>query len=103
MAVTKQQKTCARGHIFYKTSDCPTCPVCEKENKPGDDFLSLLSAPARRALENKGINTLEKLALYSEKEILAFHGMGPASLPVLTKVLKEKKLLFRDNDHIKTR
>lgn len=51
-------RTCKNGHNYYKSSDCPTCPVCEKEKKPKDGFLSLLSAPARRALENNGITTL---------------------------------------------
>jgi hypothetical protein len=31
MASVKQLKICSKGHRFYKSSDCPTCPVCEKE------------------------------------------------------------------------
>jgi len=46
-------KICSKGHQFNKTSDCPTCPICEKECKPRQGLLSQLSAPARRALENK--------------------------------------------------
>lgn len=86
------KKQCPQGHIFYKSSDCPSCPVCESNNKPATGFLSLLAAPARRALENAGINTLEKLAACSAKELLQLHGFGKSSLPVLTKVLAEKKL-----------
>jgi len=51
----KSLRTCAKGHKYYKSSDCPTCPICEKELKPATGFLSILSAPARRALENNGI------------------------------------------------
>ena len=43
----------------------------------------MLSAPARRALESNGVTSLQQLSTYSEKEILKFHGMGPASLPKL--------------------
>ena len=95
MATKKVQKTCSKGHLFYKSSDCPTCPICEKEKTPKDGFLSLLSAPARRALEGQGITTIKKLAQYSEKEILALHGMGKSSIPKLTDALKKEKLSFK--------
>lgn len=90
-------KTCEKGHKFYMGSDCHTCPVCEAERKPKDGFLSLLSAPARRALENNGIFTLKELAKYSKKEILKFHGMGKSSLPMLQKSLDEQGLSFKAN------
>lgn len=95
MTSKENVKTCENGHTFVKKSDCPTCPVCEKERKPDSGFLSVLSSPARRALANNGITTLEELAGFSEKEILAFHGMGPSSIPKLRKVLGEKGLGFR--------
>lgn len=89
-------KTCARGHEFYKSSDCPTCPVCEAEKKPETGFLTLLSAPARRALENGGIKTLKQLAKHTEKDILKLHGMGPAGIPVLKKALADAGLEFKE-------
>ncbi|CAI9386459.1 RNA polymerase alpha subunit C-terminal domain-containing protein [Niallia sp. Sow4_A1] len=89
-------RTCDKGHKYFKSSDCPTCPICETERKPNNGFLSLLSAPARRALENNGITSLKELSKYSEKDILQFHGMGPASLPKLRSVLKENGLSFKD-------
>ncbi|WP_430509657.1 RNA polymerase alpha subunit C-terminal domain-containing protein [Gottfriedia solisilvae] len=91
----KNLRVCNKGHKYYKSSDCPTCPTCEQERKPENRFLSLLSAPARRALENNGITSLEKLSTYSEKEILKFHGMGPASLPILRTALLEGGLSFK--------
>ncbi len=96
MATKKNLKICTNGHKFYKTSDCPTCPVCENAKKPTDNFLSLLSSPARRALENNGIFTLERLATCTEKEILKLHGMGKGTIPVLRKALGDKGLAFQE-------
>ena len=89
-------RTCANGHQFNKTSDCPTCPICENERKPKDRFLSMLSAPARRALENKGIKTLKQLSRFSEEEILNLHGMGPASIPKLRTALQDEGMSFKN-------
>lgn len=88
-------KTCTRGHRFNKTSNCPVCPICEKQRKPKDGFLSLLSAPARRALENKNITTLKKLSAFNKKELLALHGIGPSSIPVLENALADAGLGFK--------
>lgn len=88
-------KTCPKGHKFYKSSDCPVCPICEEERKPKESFLALIAAPARRALENEGITSLEKLSAYSEKEILSLHGMGKSSLPKLNDALNKAGLAFK--------
>lgn len=80
---------CRQGHRYYKSTDCPTCPTCEKERKPESGFMSALSAPARRAPENNGITSLEVLAHLSRKELLSFHGVGQASVPVLEDALKQ--------------
>ncbi len=94
VALKKELRTCPKGHKYYKSTDCPTCPICEEERKPKEGFLSLLGAPARRALENAGIKTLKQLSKFSEKEILQFHGMGPSTLPKLKAALKEERLAF---------
>lgn len=86
---------CKNGHHYFKSSDCPVCPICEKENKSAEGFLSLLSAPAKSALQNKGITTLRRLSSHSQKEILQLHGMGPASMPILKTVLKQAGLSFK--------
>ena len=91
-------KTCEKGHQFYKSSDCPTCPICEKERKPKDGFMANLPAPARRALESKEIDSIEKLATYSEKEILSLHGMGKSSIPKLKAALEEMGLAFKNRE-----
>jgi predicted RecB family nuclease len=95
MSSLANKRTCSKGHIYYKTSDCPTCPLCEQDRKSKEGFLSLLSAPARRALENHGITSLEKLSELSEDELLSLHGMGKASLPKLRAALKESSLSFK--------
>jgi hypothetical protein len=63
--------------------------------KSGSEFLSALGAPARRALENKGITTLATLAKYTESEILQLHGMGPSSIPRLKRLLKDAGPSFK--------
>ena len=87
-------RICNNGHEYYKSSDCPVCPTCEQKRKPDNGFLSKLSAPARRALEHHGITTLLQLSMYCEKEVLQFHGIGPASLPILRVSLEESGLTF---------
>jgi predicted RecB family nuclease len=88
-------RICERKHKYHKSSDCPTCPICEAERKPQSGFLSLLAAPARRALENNEVLTLEELAKRTEKEILEFHGIGKSALPLLRKALSEQGLTFQ--------
>ncbi|MBS1600769.1 MAG: hypothetical protein JST75_21295 [Bacteroidetes bacterium] len=67
--------------------------VAQKNNQ--ENFLSLLGAPARRALENEGINTLKKLAQFTEKEILKLHGIGKSSIPILQGALRAAGLSFK--------
>ncbi len=96
MAATRKiKKTCKFGHTFYKSSDCPTCPTCEKLKEPASGFLALLSSPARNALLHHGIDTIQKLATYTEREILDLHGIGKASLPAFENRLKNKGWLLK--------
>lgn len=96
MATTRKTlRSCKNGHQYYKSSDCPVCPVCEEEKRPEEGFLSLMGAPARRALEHAGILTEEDLSNWTEKELLLLHGLGPASLPKLRDALKLKGLGFK--------
>ncbi len=60
-----------------------------------DSFLSGLSAPARRALESKGIDTLRQLSRFTESEILKLHGVGKTTIPKLRALLKAEGLTFR--------
>jgi len=92
----KTLRVCEKGHEYYKSTDCQSCPTCNKENKPKSGFLSKLSFPARNALLQEGINTLHKLSQYTEKEILKLHGIGPASLPIMKSSLEEQGLSFKE-------
>lgn len=86
-------KSCEKGHQFYKTSSCPVCPICEQQKEAF--FITKLSAPARRALENAGIDSVEKLATYSEKKLLKLDGFGETSIPVLREIFEESGLKFK--------
>lgn len=90
----KQLKICERGHKFYKSSDCPTCPICAAQDKPETSFLALLSRPARGALEHAGITTVTELSRHTEREILKLHGMGPKSMPTLRQALQDAGMIF---------
>ncbi len=90
-----KNRTCANGHLFIKSSDCPTCPHCKKE-KGKINIFSFLSAPARRAIENAGVKSLNDLAIYSEKELLQLHGIGPSSIPKIKKILSLNNLELRN-------
>lgn len=57
--------------------------------------LPKTSNPANDALNHFGIYYLEELTKYTEKEILALHGMGPKALRILKEALQEKKLQFK--------
>ncbi len=92
-------RVCKQGHSYYKSSDCPTCPQCTKESKPSKGLLSLLYAPARRALQTAGILQEEDLAKHTEAEIMKLHGVGPSTLPILKRALKGKGLSFRKRNN----
>lgn len=95
----KTPRTCPNGHQYYKSSSCPVCPACEQQRKNETGFMALLSSPARRALENMGIATLQQLAGYSEKEVLQQHGIGPSSIPTLRQLLANAGLTFKQTTH----
>lgn len=95
ISMKKNLRICDKGHHYYKSSSCPVCPICESEKNKGNNFLSALAAPARRALQNNGIKTLKQLSKFSEAEILKFHGIGKSSIPILKEALTEGGLSFK--------
>lgn len=101
MKITKGKlKICSRGHKFYKSSDCPVCPICwsgyyKKRAKKGkDDFPKNLAAPALRALLNAKITTLKQVAKFTEVEISELHGMGPKALGQLKEAVRARGVTF---------
>lgn len=95
----KTQRKCSEGHEYFKSSDCPTCPICEGIRKPKEGFLTSLSAPARRALEQHNIQTIEELTRYTKNDILQWHGIGPSTIPKLEKALAEMGVQFKIKNH----
>ncbi|MGH2565361.1 MAG: DUF1801 domain-containing protein, partial [Ginsengibacter sp.] len=73
--------------------------VQQQDEKPGS-FPATISAPAKRALENNGIKTLQQLSKHTEADILKFHGIGKTAIPILQKALKEKGLSFKNSKEV---
>jgi uncharacterized protein YdhG (YjbR/CyaY superfamily) len=59
-------------------------------------FLTLLAAPARRALESAGIRTLKQLSAYSEESLLQLHGLGKNTIPKLKAALADEGLTLKE-------
>ncbi|MNE57259.1 hypothetical protein D3C80_1522110 [compost metagenome] len=89
-------KTCEMGHRFQKSSDCPACPKCAELSRPEEGLLSRLSAPARRALESHNIHNASALAAYCLEEVLSWHGIGKASIPIFMGALEQEGLSFKE-------
>lgn len=59
--------------------------------------LPRIGKPATQALAVIGVTTLEQVAKYSEKELLALHGFGPKAIRLLEPVLAEHGLTLRQD------
>ena len=53
-------------------------------------FPSGMSGPALRALAHAGVRSMSDLARWTEKDLLALHGMGPKGVRVLKAALAEQ-------------
>ncbi len=60
-----------------------------------DTPLPKTSQPAQRALEAVGVYTLEDLSGWTERNVLALHGMGPKAIRILREAMAERGLAFR--------
>lgn len=67
----------------------------QQQKEKWENVFPKISAPARRALENSGITTLQQLSKYTEAEVLKLHGLGKSVIPKLQTALKEKGLGFK--------
>lgn len=66
-----------------------------KSNWPGHTPLPKgLAAPARRALAHEGIETLEQIADFGERELARLHGMGPVAIAQLEEAMDESGIGF---------
>ncbi len=84
---------CEKGHRFERSGSCTVCPICDKENAPQDAFLSVLSAPARRAFVAHNVLTLSDYLKYTREEVLSWHGVGPKALTLIDDMLEANKSL----------
>lgn len=76
------RRTCPSGHVYEKSTDCPACPVCAR-TQVAQSPLPKVGAPATRALNAAGIQTLRDVAAWSERDLLALHGVGPRAVAIL--------------------
>lgn len=63
---------------------------------PTGSDLPKTGRPAQQALTEAGIQRLEQLTRFSEKEILRLHGMGPKALGILRQALADRGLSFAE-------
>lgn len=70
-----------------------------KENVVGmkqmSDFPSSMGKVAPRELAVNGIHSLEQTTEYTEKELLAIHGVGPRAVRIIKEVLAKKNLSLK--------
>ncbi len=55
----------------------------------------MIGQPAIRALNAAGINNLLQLCNYTEKEILALHGLGPKAIRLIKESFEKDGLSFK--------
>ncbi len=60
-----------------------------------NNIWAKLSAPAQRALSNAKIYRVTDLAKWRESEVLALHGVGETTLPILYGILLDNDLQFK--------
>lgn len=63
--------------------------------RPIGDLPDEIGKTAARELSVHGINTLQKVANHSERELLAIHGVGPKAVRLLGEAMSAKGLGFR--------
>ena len=65
-------------------------------NEAATEFPRSMGRVAPRELAANGITRLEQLAEYTEREILAIHGVGPKAVRILGEELQSRGLAFRE-------
>ncbi|MCJ8154732.1 hypothetical protein MKJ01_13255 [Chryseobacterium sp. SSA4.19] len=70
--------------------------VCAVSHMGQRDFLkNVIAVPARKALEQEKIDSLEKLSGYSEDEIMKLHGFGETTMKKLKTYMKKHQVSFK--------
>jgi len=60
-----------------------------------DQLLGRLASPARRALEQLKLGRIEDFSRFTEEEIGALHGIGPAALKLIKEEMTAAKVQFK--------
>ena len=69
----------------------------EQEPAP-DSWPRAMGKVAPAAFAHVGIHRLDDLTRYTDKELLAIHGVGPKAIRVAREALAERGLAFREPD-----
>lgn len=64
----------------------------------GPSNLPNIGRPAISALAQIGVRNVEELAHYTEREILALHGVGPRAIRILRPAMAAKGVAFMSDD-----
>lgn len=63
--------------------------------RPVGDLPDAMGKTAPRELKYAGIGSLQEASEYTEKELLAIHGVGPKAIRLMKEAMAEKGLRFR--------
>ena len=63
--------------------------------RPVGDLPDAIGKTASRELAHHGIDSLEKVASHSRKQLLSIHGVGPKAIRILSESLARKGLDFK--------
>jgi len=55
-----------------------------------------LGQPAIRALQSEGVEFLEQLSNYKEKDLLVLHGFGKKGMATLKSIMAEHEISFKE-------
>lgn len=61
----------------------------------GEEFPGSIGKVAKRELGHAGITTFAELARWTEKDLLAIHGVGPKAIRILGEALAERGLSYK--------
>ena len=64
-------------------------------NNQPDMWPKEIGNPARQALVAAGLTQIKQLTNLSEKDLLAFHGVGPKAIRILKQLLTDQGLSFK--------
>ena len=66
--------------------------------KPTDGFPRRIGKVVPAAFAEQGIHNLEQAARYTEKELLAIHGVGPKGIRILKEELAMRGMSLRPDN-----